>query len=70
MSTNIQPVTPPSHVSVMVSEAEAAIRERVTALETAARADELKVKSWIAKQWPHFVTWAAVAAPYVLKHLP
>lgn len=68
--TSIFPTVPPTHASNAISEAEAAIRERLAALETAAKADELKVKTWLAKQWPHFVTWAAVAAPYILKHLP
>ena len=70
MTTNIQPVVPPSHASNAVTEAEAAIRERLAVLESSIKTDEQKIVAWVGKQWPHFVTWLAVAAPYLLKHLP
>jgi hypothetical protein len=57
--TTITPVTPPSHAQTAVTEAEAAIRERLAALEATAKTDVSDISTWFKTNWPHFVTWAS-----------
>jgi len=58
---NIMPQAPHT-IGNAITEAEAAIRERLAALEAVAVKDEATVKSWLAANWSHLVTWLGVAA--------
>jgi hypothetical protein len=65
--TTIQPTA--HTIGNALTEAEAAIRERLAVLEASAKTDEGKIVTWVKTNWAHFVTWAALAAPIVIKHL-
>jgi hypothetical protein len=53
---NIQPSTPHT-IGNAITEAEAAIRERLAVLEIAAKTEESNLVSWVKANWPHVVTW-------------
>ena len=38
------------------------VKARLAALEAAGKTDWADVKAWVKTNWPHFVTWATVAA--------
>ena len=38
------------------------VKARLAALEAAGKTDWADVKAWVKANWPHFVTWATVAA--------
>ena len=38
------------------------IKARVASLEAGAKSDWKVLVAWVKAQWPHFVTWAALAA--------
>ena len=40
----------------------ALVEAKVKAIETAASTDWVKVKAWVKTNWPHFVTYAGLAA--------
>ena len=52
-----------------VSAVESKLDSILASLEAKAKAEESKIATWLKDKWPHFVTWAAVAAPYILKYL-
>ena len=44
------------------------LESRISALESAAKADVGKAEGWFAKNWPHLLTWLGVAYN-VVRHL-
>lgn len=40
----------------------AVVKARIAALEAAGKTDWAKVKAWVQTNWPHFVTYAGLAA--------
>jgi len=57
--TNVQPATPvKTAASGLESAVVADIHSRLAALEATASSDAAKVKTWVATNWPHFVSWA------------
>ena len=60
--TTIQPVTPPSHTATAISEAEAAIRERLSALEAVVVTKEHSFVAWVKTNWLHLANGAGIVA--------
>jgi hypothetical protein len=41
----------------------------IASAEAKAKADETALKTWIGKNWPHFLTWLGVAYPILKKFI-
>jgi len=60
MPTNILP-TPPHTIGNAITEAEAAIRERLAVLEAAAVKDEQTAVAWVKSNWLHIANGGGIA---------
>lgn len=58
---NIQPAAPHT-IGAAITEAEAAIRERLAVLEAAAVKDEQTALAWIKSNWLHIVNAGGIVA--------
>jgi hypothetical protein len=58
---NIQPQAPHT-IGNAITEAEAAMRERLAVLEAAALKDEKTAVAWLKSNWSHIVTWVGTSA--------
>jgi hypothetical protein len=47
----------------------ASAESRLAAIEAKLVANEKTVAAWFRANWAHFVTWAGVLAPFILKHI-
>jgi len=68
LSTAGQPAPTPATVSNLVSEWDAQIHSRLTALETKAASEVKSVGTWLKGQWPHLVSYAGLGY-MIVKHL-
>ena len=59
--SNIQPA-PPHTIGNAITEAEAAMRERLAVLEAAAVKDEQSVIGWVKSNWLHIANAGGIAA--------
>ena len=56
-------ITPaPSHAASAVTEAEAAIRERLAIIEAGIKTEEATLVNWVKKNWLHVANGAGIAA--------
>jgi hypothetical protein len=45
------------------------VESRIAALEDKLKAEEVTISTWLKANWAHFVTWAALAGPFVTSFL-